>query len=65
IERGSQLSQFRWPAFNAALLAIAMRWLMLILILAGLLWLVAGALRRRRERVAVSKVAEGQPGTIR
>ncbi|MCI0363908.1 MAG: HupE/UreJ family protein, partial [Phycisphaerales bacterium] len=33
IERGSQLSQFRWPAFNAALLAIAMRWLMLILIL--------------------------------
>jgi hypothetical protein len=41
IERGSQLSQFQWPEFNAAQVAIAMRWLILILILAVLVWLVS------------------------
>lgn len=46
-ERGSQLSQFPWPAFDAAMLAAAMRWLMLALILAGLVWLASWALRRR------------------
>jgi HupE / UreJ protein len=45
-ERGSRLSQFGWPAFNAASLATAMRWLMLVVIVAGLVWLVR-ALRRR------------------
>jgi hypothetical protein len=45
-ERAGQLGQFRWPEFNAALLAAAMRWLMLILILAGLGWLAFWALRR-------------------
>jgi hypothetical protein len=48
-ERAGQLSQFRWPALDAALLAAAMRWLMLALILAGLLWLGRAALRRRAE----------------
>jgi hypothetical protein len=46
-ERAGQLGQFRWSAFNAALLAAAMRWLMLALILAGLVWLASWALRRR------------------
>ncbi len=48
-ERAGQLSQFRWPAFNATSLATAMRWLMLIVIVAGLVWLVR-ALRRRAEQ---------------
>lgn len=48
-ERAGQLGQFRWPAFDAALLAAAMRWLMLALILAGLVWLTSWALRRRAE----------------
>src|SRR5262249_20430206 len=47
IDRAERLRQFRWPALNAALLATAMRWLMLALVLAGLLWLVLEALRRR------------------
>ncbi len=46
-ERAGQLRQFRWPVFNAALLAAAMRWLMLILILAGLGWLAFEVFRRR------------------
>jgi hypothetical protein len=42
IERADRLSQFRfqWPAPNPALLASAMRWLMVLVFLAGLLWLV-------------------------
>jgi hypothetical protein len=49
-ERAAQLRQFRWPVFDAALLATAMRWMMLILILAGLVWLTSRALRRQAER---------------
>jgi hypothetical protein len=55
-ERAGQLRQFRWPAFDAALLAAAMRWLMLILTLAGLVWLAFWALRRRTEPRRESKV---------
>ncbi|MFQ5742799.1 MAG: HupE/UreJ family protein [Acidobacteriota bacterium] len=54
--------QFRWPALNLALLASAMRWLMLTLILAGLLWLVFWMLRyptqRRAEGGAAAKAEE-------
>src|SRR5262245_24811880 len=46
-ERAGRLRQFRWPELNAALLAAAMRWLMLMMILAGLVWLAFWALRRR------------------
>lgn len=48
IERGDRLRQFRfeWPALDAALLASAMRWLMLVLILAGVARLMFGTLRR-------------------
>ena len=50
LERWDRLRQFRfaWPAFNAAWLAAAMLWLMVILILAGVAWLAAGFVRRRR-----------------
>ena len=48
-ERAGQLRQFSWPALDAAFLAAAMRWLMLILILAALVWLTSRALRRRAE----------------
>ena len=49
-ERAGRLSQFPWPTLNASLLASATRWLMLMLILAGLVWLVRGALRQRTRR---------------
>ncbi|HKV05027.1 MAG TPA: HupE/UreJ family protein [Candidatus Acidoferrales bacterium] len=41
IDRGARLSRFPWPALNAALLLMAMRALMWILIFAGLLWLAS------------------------
>jgi len=49
-ERADRLSQFPWPAFDASQLAVAIRWLMLVLILAGLAWFARGALRRREQR---------------
>jgi hypothetical protein len=54
IDRGSQLSQFRfqWPVITAAMLVTLMHWLMAIVFLAGLLWLVFGVLRRHAGRPA-------------
>jgi hypothetical protein len=51
VERFDQLRRFDWPAIDAALLASAMRWLILVVILAGLIWLTS-VLRsaRRTER---------------
>ncbi len=45
IERGSDLSRFEWPAVTAAGLAGALRWLMGLVIVAGLVWL-ASVVRR-------------------
>src|SRR6059036_977823 len=47
IERADRLRQFPLPALSVALLASAVRWLMLILILVGLVWLASVLLRRR------------------
>ena len=49
LERGAILSQFSWPELDAALLASAVRWLMLLVIIAGALWLTS-VLRRPTER---------------
>jgi hypothetical protein len=47
-ERGATLRQYRvsWPAPDLALLASALRWLMLLLILAGAVWLLRGLFDR-------------------
>ena len=57
-ERASVLSQYRfqWPAVTDALLAIATRWLMLIVILAGLIWLLFGVLHDRMDRGTANKI---------
>jgi hypothetical protein len=49
IDRADRLRQFHfeWPVLTAALLAKVMHWLMLMVILAGLIWLI-GLLGRRR-----------------
>ena len=54
IERGQRLMQFRfeWPVFDALFLASLLRWLMILVALAGLLWLVSRVSRRRQERKA-------------
>jgi hypothetical protein len=49
-ERADRLSQFPWPALDASQLAAAIRWLMGVLILGGLVWLARGALRQRAQR---------------
>jgi len=60
IERAGQLRQFRRPALNASLLAAAMRWLMLTLILAGFVWVVSWALRRRAEQRNKDRATVGE-----
>src|SRR6266568_521551 len=49
MERGERLGRFPWPELGAAQLASAARWLMLVLILAALLRLAFGVLKRRVE----------------
>ena len=61
IERADRLRQFRFepPALDAALLARGLRWLMSILILAGLVWLATLLLRHRSGRSAGDKAVVG------
>jgi hypothetical protein len=51
-ERAEKLSRFSWPAPDAAQLASAIRWLMLVLVVGGLAWLARGALRRRQRQAS-------------
>jgi hypothetical protein len=55
IERGERLRQFGWPTMNVALLATAIRWLMVIVVFAGVVWLI-GIVRRRRIAAAESNI---------
>ena len=56
-ERGDALVQYRfeWPAFDLLLAASAMRWLMLVAVVAAALWLLRSVLRRPLERSAESE----------
>jgi hypothetical protein len=47
LERGERLGQFPWPAFDAATLASAMRWLIALAVMAAGMWAVNAALRKR------------------
>ncbi len=47
LERWDVLKKFPLPAFDAAAMAGVIRWLMALLVLAGLVWLVDSAIRRR------------------
>jgi len=49
-ERAERLGKFPWPALDASSLAVATRWLMGVLIVAGLAWFARGALRERARR---------------
>jgi hypothetical protein len=59
IDRANVLRQFRfqWPALTASLLATAVHWLLLLVILAGVAWLIFGVLGRRAGRSAENKAA--------
>jgi hypothetical protein len=60
IDRWERLRQFRfqWPEFNAALLANALRWMLLVVAFGGLVWLVAAIVRSRGGRGAESEAAQ-------
>jgi HupE / UreJ protein len=62
LDRGSVLRQFRfeWPAFDATLLALLLRWLILFMILGGLLWLVRMASRWWAARTEAAARASGE-----
>jgi hypothetical protein len=49
-ERADRLSQFPWPVLDASQLAAAIRWLMLLLVFAGLAWVIRGVFRRGLSR---------------
>ena len=57
VERADRLRQFRfeWPSLNLALLASAMRWVVLILIVAGAIRLLSAVLRPARREGAVAE----------
>ena len=52
LDRGHVLAQFRfeWPVLTAASLASALRWVMVLLILGGLLWFLQKTFQRLAER---------------
>jgi len=50
VDRGSRLNEYGWPAFDAAFVASSLRWLMLIVFVAGVWWLIAGVWRPWRVR---------------
>ena len=53
-ERGSQLRQYDWPTFDAPLLLVALRWAMLLVVLAGVYWLVFVVLKRPEDGRPIS-----------
>ncbi len=59
VERWGVLSQYPMPELNAPLLASAMRWLMLIVAMGGVVWLLSGALRQWIEQDGEGKDAIG------
>ena len=57
-DRAAILSQYRlqWPAVNIVLLAIAMRWMAALLVIAGLGWLFWSLFRDRMDAVTARKL---------
>ena len=57
LERGDALRQYRfeWPVLDALFLAAVVRWLMLLLIVGGAMWLLRHMIRRPMERSAESE----------
>jgi hypothetical protein len=58
LDRYSTLSrfQFEWPVLDAAFFVIVLRWLMLLVALAGVAWLIFGVLGRRGESTGSEEV---------
>lgn len=61
LERGDRLRQFRfqWPALSVELLAMAIRWLMLLLIVGGVAWLIYRVVRNTIKQPIEDKATVG------
>jgi hypothetical protein len=61
LERGARLRQFRfeWPMLSAALLASAIRWLLLLLVVTAMAWLVFGLVRHIMDQTVDDEAAVG------
>jgi hypothetical protein len=61
LDRGGRLMQFRysWPQLDAVSAVMVLRWLMAIVALAGCLWLLFEALRRRAGKTGGTRVGTG------
>ncbi|MGH9383279.1 MAG: HupE/UreJ family protein [Vicinamibacterales bacterium] len=46
MDRGEQLLKFPFPVIDAAAIAMALRWMMVIVAAAGVLWLISGVVKR-------------------
>lgn len=59
-DRGATLAKYEWPEWSAANLAVGLRWLMLLVAVAGLLWLVRLILRQFPFRASAgSRLVDG------
>jgi hypothetical protein len=58
-ERAERLRQFPWPAFDAALALTAVRWVIAIVVLGGLVWIVSVLTRQKPARSAENKSTVG------
>jgi hypothetical protein len=54
-ERAERLRQFPWPALDTAVLATVMRWTMMLVAVAGIVWLVFVVLRPRYNPRLISR----------
>ncbi len=63
-ERWSRLVayDFRWPGMDAAFAAALLRWVLLLLVVAGTAWILGGAYRRLAERLPRSQDTEAGAG---
>lgn len=64
VDRGRAFAQYdlRWPAMDLMLLAALMRWLTLVLVAAGALWLLYGVFDRWSARTRQTEAAVDLPG---
>jgi hypothetical protein len=63
IERGAELAKFPLPRLDAAFLAGLLQLAMLVLVMAGALWLISGAVKRwRRADQSLIETPPGEPG---
>ena len=62
-ERADRLNRFRfqWPALDAAFLSSALRWMMILVILGGIVWFISGLFNQKHD---LQKHDKPSPGPV-